>query len=155
MPYTLWSRGRLLGESDLGYYCVTPSSKMGEFRPTELGERVMDAFTDDSNPHVRLETLELELRAPDGSLLPTEHIGIQDTAIMLALVPEEALSGGTDADGTDADLGDDDPELMAAIEHDARLIEEWFEENEEPAEWSQESDFPRYQIFVELATPQG
>jgi len=41
MPYTLWSRGRLLGETDLGFAEMNPNHRMGWFRPSPLGEVLM------------------------------------------------------------------------------------------------------------------
>lgn len=41
MTYTLWSRGRLLGHSDLGYARVQPLHRMGTLVPTEEGERLL------------------------------------------------------------------------------------------------------------------
>ena len=41
MSYTLWSRGRLIGHTELAYRRITPGFRMGEFEATELGERLM------------------------------------------------------------------------------------------------------------------
>jgi hypothetical protein len=41
MPYTLWSRGRLIGHTDLGFARFMPKMRMGWFHPTPEGERVM------------------------------------------------------------------------------------------------------------------
>lgn len=41
MPYTLWSRGRLIGHTDLGFVRCIPTIRMGWLHPTTLGERVM------------------------------------------------------------------------------------------------------------------
>lgn len=41
MTYTLWSRGRLLGHSDLGYARTMPLHRMGTLVPTEEGERLL------------------------------------------------------------------------------------------------------------------
>jgi hypothetical protein len=45
MPYTLWSRGRLLGESDLGFVQVFEHVKFGWFTPSPLGERLLPVLT--------------------------------------------------------------------------------------------------------------
>ena len=41
MPYTLWSRGRLIGHTDLGFARFMPRMRMGWLHPTAEGERVM------------------------------------------------------------------------------------------------------------------
>jgi len=41
MPYTVWSRGRLVGHSELAYARVYPDMRMGDFEPTALGEALM------------------------------------------------------------------------------------------------------------------
>jgi hypothetical protein len=45
MPYTLWSRGRLLGESDLGFVQVFEHVKFGWFKPSPVGEKLMPVLT--------------------------------------------------------------------------------------------------------------
>jgi hypothetical protein len=45
MPYTLWSHGRLLGESDLKSLESLEHVKFGWFIPTPEGERSMDVMT--------------------------------------------------------------------------------------------------------------
>jgi hypothetical protein len=41
MPYTVWSHGRLLGETDLGFARCIEKHRMGWFHPNELGDRLM------------------------------------------------------------------------------------------------------------------
>src|ERR1043166_8607248 len=45
MPYTLWSRGRLLGDTDLGFVQVFSNVRMGWFPPSPLGETLMSVPT--------------------------------------------------------------------------------------------------------------
>jgi hypothetical protein len=45
MPYTLWSRGRLLGETDLGFVQVFEHVRFGWFMPSPLGVRLMPVLT--------------------------------------------------------------------------------------------------------------
>jgi hypothetical protein len=45
MPYTLWSRGRLLGETDLGFVQVYSNMRMGWFHPSPQGETLMSVLT--------------------------------------------------------------------------------------------------------------
>lgn len=122
MPYTLWSRGRLLGETDLGFVQVFENVKFGWFHPSPDGEKAMHALTGAGPALMRLhrmmrhplrqmmrsaadsaepgfprdikqttayadlvsiiderEAMALELRGPDGNVIPTEDIGIDDT----------------------------------------------------------------------------
>jgi hypothetical protein len=41
MPYTVWSRGRLIGETDLGFRPLIESLRSGWFHPSPEGERLM------------------------------------------------------------------------------------------------------------------
>jgi hypothetical protein len=45
MPYTVWSRGRLLGETELAHRPSLPGLRAGDFSPTEMGERLMPVMT--------------------------------------------------------------------------------------------------------------
>src|SRR5437867_5964465 len=126
--YTVWSRGRLLGHTDLGYVRCLPRHRMGDFHPTEEGESLMPIATgvspayralhkvsmeifgnareertegeyaacqralrrtteyaDVEEAHVHCESLRLELRGPNGAVIPTEWIAFQDTEYLLAL----------------------------------------------------------------------
>ena len=158
MRYTVWSHGRQLGETDLGFAFRYNGMRCGWFHPTELGDRLMPIatavspalrtlYTIGRDPTVcadlcsavdQEEALELELRSPDGALVATEDIGIIDTHYLLSLA--------------ECDLPEDDtldPEQESEIE---ALFESWREENPLEIELSpaDESDFPRYQIQVYL-----
>ena len=43
MQYTVWSRGRLLGETDLGFIYRENRHRCGWFHPNDLGEQLMPA----------------------------------------------------------------------------------------------------------------
>jgi hypothetical protein len=45
MSYTVWSRGRLLGETDLGFVQIYSNMRMGWFRPSPDGEKLMSVLT--------------------------------------------------------------------------------------------------------------
>jgi hypothetical protein len=45
MPYTLWSRGRLLGETELGFVQISATHRMGWFHPSPLGSILMPVLT--------------------------------------------------------------------------------------------------------------
>jgi hypothetical protein len=192
--YTLWSRDRLLGDTELDYARIDPKSCMGDFIPTEFGESLMPIITGVSSAlidlsrksreirrevrspttaseHIEMlrqttayadskavqdqcEALELVLRGPDGVVIPTESIGIQDTEFLLALA-EEAV----DEFESDVILPDGaDSERLAEIEHEAAILDEVCDELDDPEDdfeaavsepWD-EPTFPRYQIQIRL-----
>ena len=45
MPYTLWSRGRMLGETDLSFAQVRANHRMGWFHPSPQGDALMPVLT--------------------------------------------------------------------------------------------------------------
>ena len=45
MPYTVWSHGRLLGETDLGFVRCIRNARTGWFHPTPEGEMLMPIAT--------------------------------------------------------------------------------------------------------------
>ena len=45
MPYTLWSHGRLLGQSGLSYARCLVRIRAGDFEPTEVGESLLPILT--------------------------------------------------------------------------------------------------------------
>jgi hypothetical protein len=96
--------------------------------------------------------LSLELRGPDGTVIPTEDIFIQDSEYLLSLADH------ADENRSFEEMFDEptDPELEEAIAHDMELLfgpdgmiddwqsGNWVPEDDEPA------DLPRYQIHVRL-----
>lgn len=126
MPYSLLSRGRLFGQSDLSYAQAAPWMRAGDFIPSELGHRLMpvilsvgptfralhDAaarawlaerkpsemeWPDDWPASVRqssefadavslqdeIESLALALHDPEGNLVATESIWLQDSGLFI------------------------------------------------------------------------
>lgn len=190
MLYSVWSRGRQIGETDLGFYRLIDQSRSGWFHPNAEGERMMpviasvlpamraylhrgkvDAsgspmvqpalygstlFADLAEAFQRMESLELELRREDGSVVPTSSIGIQDTHQLLPF-PEELMA-------EDSATGDADVEFLEFVDElerefppmsDAEAVEEVLESLNDPiGDWTpdeyDESRFPRYQIHIEL-----
>ena len=146
MRYTIWSRDRMLGESELDYVRCMPKHRMGDLTPTAVGERLLAS-------EAHLDSLQLELRGPGGRVIQTEWIDVRDTEQLLALardIPDEEFD--------EAEL---DAETRAAIEHDVALIEEWDREREPEGlwddydrsvirEWQDTVMFPRYQVQVRL-----
>lgn len=173
MPYTLWSRDRLLGESELDYVRCFEKHRMGDFHPTELGEKLMPVVTgvaravlsmarsrdgyasgvgtteyaDTAAAQTHYLALELELRGPDGSVIPTEWIDVRDTEFLQSLVDDRERDEDIFGSPEDSEF---DPELEAAIEHDLAIIEEWHADDPPTDESFEAPTFPRYQIQVGL-----
>lgn len=142
--YTVSSGGRQIGVTDLAFERLPGRSRSGWFHPNAgLAEALH-----------RVDSLDLTLHREDGSLVPTELVGIQDTEQLLDL-------GNRDDASSPAEEETLDPVLEAAVEHDLRIIrEQWGDEDDwfADSEWDEielwrgrEPDFPRYQIHVMLA----
>ena len=175
MTYTFWSRGELLGESELDYVRVFPKLRTGDLQVTPLGLRVFERLTqyradaycavkrlNRQNPEdpSDLSTLNadlaaqfdqyaavgLEVRAPNGSVIPTEDIYVSDTDYLVS------ISGDADAD----DEGEPDAALQESIEHDLRVLEEhWARMEAEHPPWlpkPPEREPARFQVFVKLTS---
>ena len=70
MPYTVWSRGRLVGESDLGYVRWNSRVRSGDFFATPFGETVISLMMESS---VALTELEKVMReSPAGEIDVTD-----------------------------------------------------------------------------------
>jgi hypothetical protein len=161
VQYTLWSRDRLLGETDLGFAFRERGIRCGWFHPNELGERVMPIATgvapalrvewaigpdqtaraDVRAAADRLEALGLELRRLDGVVVDTTSIAITDTHYLLSLPPDDTL---------------DEYELTAEQEAEIdemmeELREEWGSIDNRLRPVDEETLLPRYQIQIELA----
>lgn len=198
MPYTIWSRGRLLGTSNLDYARSLPGLRAGDFEPTEVGERLLPIITG-VGPALRglyrlvhaerasgrasdedlgagfperirktteyadavsvgneLESLALELRDPDGAVVPTDSIAVQDTEYLLSLgreggelyeelADDEALAA-SEMFGDDETFEEDEDVL-----HDIELLRDGFDDDEDDDEpWRPPRPFPRYQLFITL-----
>lgn len=172
MKYTIWSRGRLVGETDLGYAQFRPNLRAGDFFPSEGGQKLMPIATEaptlsrgqESDPATeyadivsacdRCEALMLELHGEDGRVIDTEWIAIRDTELILSSLSDDELE-------VDDFTFAYDPELEAAIQHDADLISEWFGNDDDYADpefdgtydWLDQPEFPRYQVLIELGGP--
>lgn len=168
MPYTVWSKGRKLGETDLGFVRLMPGSRMGWFVPAAQHEGLLpiatgaqlalyaDASeTDLSAAYQQCESLELELRREDGSVVPTTGVGIRDMEALLAWSAPKHLAdhpeNWDDADDPLFDLNElDDSELLDEFLADCKLDLV----GESGGERAESVPLPRYQIHVELVDPQ-
>lgn len=197
LTYTLWSHGRLLGESPLDVARCLPRLRVGELSTTPVGLALLARVTDTrsdalfaaqklhraepspeaaggvhATPHYAtisadltaagdyLDALALELRRPDGSIVPTEQIDVTDTEFLVAFgaledeppadSPDEAETEGeefrvsfdpeTDIDDPDDDAGDED--LFADPDPLGPGLGDW---RERPLR-----AFPRFQLHVTL-----
>jgi hypothetical protein len=162
MPYTLWSRDRLLAETDLGFIYRENRRRVGWLHPNELGERILPEATGvapalrtefklgpDATLHAdilaacdREHALALELRGPDGERIETEDIGIIDTHYLLSIEAENP-----DDEDDDVELA---PEQEAEVDE---MVREWQEAHAGDLDLrsdEEEVEFPRYQIQVRL-----
>jgi hypothetical protein len=103
LSYTLWSLGRLLGETDFAFLPSEDRQRRGWLIPTEEGEPLVaiaagvtdameaamqaydleEAAADIAAAVDRRDALELELHAADGSIVPVERLTIRDTVVLM------------------------------------------------------------------------
>jgi hypothetical protein len=185
VPYTVWSNDRLVGESALDYLANTSQHKMGDFTATEYGEQLIPILMAPRKAvcahaeleqvellYTRRETIPLELRGPDGRVIPTDHIEITDLEWLLSLTPVAPQSDDTWE--SDVELAESEfiEELQPEDEHRDVLKDllppEWTEPAQDPLRFDEfdipdlefgeivddpnapPPEFPRYQIQVEI-----
>jgi hypothetical protein len=195
VPYTVWSRGRLIGDTDLGFIRLIDVQRSGSFHPNPEGERLMQTvasplpamraylhrdardasgggfvlpelqgsalFADLAESFQRFQALELELRREDGSVVPTDAIGFQDTHELLALAEREMDTSEDDVEEESwledgFELIEGTRELEMDVLHDLEALDgppgDWADEF--TASWAAEKlgeiRLPRYQIHVML-----
>ena len=187
MIYTVWSKGTLIGETDLGFYVIMPQSRSGWFRPNAAGEPLMppfasvlpairaylhrdfvDAegngvvqpeligstlFADIADSFRHIQSLELEIRRSDGTVVRTEDIGIADTRRLGELARLTELEDDADGGVTEDLLFDTEELELDPIDFAEELKSAPFDES--GYEWMldppQEPEGERYQIHVMLA----
>jgi hypothetical protein len=103
-------------------------------------------FADLAAAMQHVSALELTLHREDGSLIPTESVGVKDMDQLLEL----ARSGEFDADFDEADADDwaAPPTALEGLDDSSAM----FLDEEELRPWTpaddEESEFPRYQVHV-------
>jgi hypothetical protein len=132
MSFTIWSRGRLLGHSSLDYKRFVARLRVGDLIPTDLGERLLPVAAGTSAAVINLgkalrrsgkqgdlektlpeyidyvsaideaEAMVLELRGPDGQVIPTEWIGVRDVVFLISLARESEAESELVDDATEA-----------------------------------------------------
>ena len=188
MRYTVWSRNRRLGETELAFPRIIPQARSGWFHPNADGERLMpviaavlpamraflhrhtrDAFgerivqpflnnttlfADLAESFQHLESLDLEIRGTDGIVVPTCHVGIQDTHQLMSVAH---LNGDPIAD-READRQLLPPNVYGMPPRDTRAADLTLDELllESDDQWAPKHHTPtprsRYQIHVLLTT---
>lgn len=172
MPYTVWCNDRLVGESSLDYVANDDQHKMGDFVATPYGEELVqllmaprkalmarepDERVDEL--FARRQSIPLQLRAPDGSLVPAAHIEITDTEWLLSLVPGIEDDWQADLAIAEAELReefgspDDDSEQISAdpppwIDDEDGDLDEFDVPEVELGSEQPPREFPRYQLQV-------
>jgi hypothetical protein len=172
--YTLWSHGELLGESALDYVRVINNLRTGDLHLTSRGLMVLDrlaqthadAYYSARRLHIepanesdekslvadlaaerdQYESLDLELRAPDGRVIPSEDIYIRDTEFLLAI--DEERDDDDEESLKDLTLVDIlDSEDLEAFETQLKDLAE------DPEPWvsdDQPREPARFQLYVRL-----
>jgi hypothetical protein len=150
VQYTVRSKGRPIGVTDLGFVCTDVHRRMGWFYPNEYAKRVMPhisallpalrasigkydgvSFTLDpgilnaTDPYEeafrRVTALELTLHRADGSRVKTEDIAIQDVEQLLALPETNLEEFGEDDWQWYDELSDEDDPFELDTDVDAML----------------------------------
>jgi hypothetical protein len=189
--YTLWSRGRLIGQSTLEYERAAPGLLAGDFEPSPFGEKLMPVITgvgpalrslyrimdgvwpsadEQADGHsplgypaaVRrtteyadavslddeLQSLALELRGPDGAVVPTETIAVNDTEYLVSLAeaPDSVVNLPLSPELEEAIAND-----LAEIQAMREMRRPWEDDAADDDEsWKPEKPFARYQIIIVL-----
>jgi hypothetical protein len=123
----------------------TPESK-------QIAHRRFDttAFADLAEALRHSESLDLQIRAESGAIVPTETLGIQDTHQLIELARRQAASYSGEADETPPWSGD--PELATESAEGIDDLSEITESVFDAAQWKLEDDaeWPRYQVVATL-----
>lgn len=157
MPYTVWSRGRLLGHSGLSHARCFPRIRTGDFEPTRVGlslmpilsgigpaiEALVEILGDDA------ETADEPTEEPQGGAdcvrLTTEYadaLSISDQLENLALELRDAEGKRMPV----SLIGIQDTEQLSALARENGVI--LIDEADDLEEWLPRPS--RYQILVEL-----
>jgi len=201
MQYTVWSGNRQIGVTDLGFRYRRGGSRTGWFFPVAANEDLMPKIVDPlignymSRKHgrspepftaqerARLAEYEeacrratawdLRLRRDDGSLLPTESVGIRDIEALLACYPDDIFENDDDNGFDDEFEFDDDPSEawkrhpdeadgessiaflrdLEDADDDLSMVDDWMRDDRSETSSDDEGPMPRYQIFVLLSDP--
>jgi hypothetical protein len=177
VPYTIWSHGRLAGETDLGFILREGNHRTGHFFPTAFGQSLVpiineprrlikalrgvpgDARSSDDPAWIALHSafeiaaereraLELELRDENGVVIPTEDVSIRDMDLTLELYP---------GDEEELDRVTITPEDQAEFDREMAEMREWAQDSARELELlghrdaiDENAPLPRFQVQVFL-----
>lgn len=171
MRYTLWSLGRLVGETDFAFLTSEKRQRRGWLIPTEDGEPLVEiaaavasavnvadqmrdvdaAAADIASAIDRRDALQLELRGPDGSVIPIESLSVRDTVALMAMADARVDADLSWYDTlTDEERAVLDREIASAPDRDATLDVEVAEMLGILAGETDDDPLPRYEIEVRL-----
>jgi hypothetical protein len=163
MPYTIWSRGQLVGETSLDHTRADPRQRSGDFLPTAFGETLIPPPEPAESLPADIQVTsslfeELELRAPDGTPIPAEWIEIRDIANTRSVIcprpstienfscarrTADPADVPDDFDLDDWDVPDEDLGFLEDLEFDLEEFDHWMESRVR-------TDFPRFEIDIRL-----
>jgi hypothetical protein len=161
MPYTVWSRGRLLGETELAYRRAMPFFRAGDFSPSELGEKLMPIIV--GMPPALKALYDVTAEAPRQPSADSSDDQVHDypEAVRRSTEYADVMSIGDELESLALELRDpsgavvdtedvwvNDTHRLIAIAHEAMREEYSDVEFEEFEPW--ETAPPRYQIMVAL-----
>jgi hypothetical protein len=158
--YTVSSRGRPIGVTDLGFVRIGGPIRAGWFHPSADGERLIEQSPGTQPfPNSWAELPDLTLHHEDGSLVPTTSIGIQDTERLLALAEAEEARRDLAGWDPDDDAMDAEVEAMLAADGlddaclDGEVLDAMRAGEAPPPAWAPDEEpaaWPRYQIHLVL-----
>jgi hypothetical protein len=187
VQYTISSRGRPIGTTELDFGRIDGSSRSGWFHPNALGEELMptvalaipamraylcrDMRDADGQPIVqqnlrrsslfadlaealhRVDAMELSLHRPNGSLIPTSLIGIQDTEQLRGLAGWQDWYPVGEVPSADEEWVQElarelEEPVWDRQESDDELLDGAVEDGWAPDE--EATNFPRYQVHLVL-----
>ncbi len=161
MPYTVWSRGRLVGHSELAYARAFPDMRMGDFEPTAIGEALLPIILGVS-PALRALYDVLE-KTPDPGSGAARHDTEFPPVVRLTTVYADVVSSQDEIDALALELHDsaghivktewlwfqDTYRLLALAREDRTALDpDLAFEDDDREPWEPEP--PRYQIMVGL-----
>lgn len=158
MPYSVWCNDRLVGESELDYIANTDDHKMGDFAASAFGEELIPILmaprkammarasrAEILRAQARREEIPLQLRGPDGAVVPAAHIEITDSAWLLEIAETHVPDDG------EFERIDSDPPPW--IEDESDELDEFDVPDVELDSEAAPEDFPRYQLQVLFDVP--
>jgi hypothetical protein len=157
VPYTVWSRGRLLGRTTLGYAPSLPWIRAGNFEPTDAGELLLPILTG-MGPALEALASVLDAASPVGKA-PGGAAGRVSEALRLTTEYADVLSLNDQLEHLALELRDaqgelvrtacigvqDTEHILALARRDGVLLDD---EEVELEPWQARP--ARYQIIVEL-----